>query len=140
MKVIKLLLFVFVGCMLATSCQNSTPPPAETAPVDQALKSGLRHVVLFKFKEETTSAQIREIETAFLRLPRQIKEIKEFEWSNNNVSPEKLDQGFTHYYVLTFANAKGRNTYLPHPAHSAFGTVVGPHIAEDGVLVFDYLF
>lgn len=105
-----------------------------------AIDHGLRHVVMFKFKESTTDATIKEIENAFSALPSEISEIREFEWSNNNVSPEGFGQGFTHCYILTFANAADRDTYLPHPAHKAFGGVVGPHLAEGGVLVFDYTY
>src|SRR5262245_32890203 len=76
----------------------------------------LRHVVLFKFKESATPAQILEIENAFKALPSKIKEIKGFEWGTNN-SPENLNQGLTHCFFLSFENEKDRNNYLPHPAH-----------------------
>jgi hypothetical protein len=37
---------------------------------------------------------------------------------------------------LTFDSEKGRDVYLPHPDHKAFGAIVGP-VLED-VMVFDY--
>lgn len=95
----------------------------------------LRHVVLFKFKEGTTEADIKKVQDAFLALPSKIKEIKGFEWGTNN-SPENLNQGFTHCFFLTFDSEEGRAVYLPHPAHKAFGEVLGPHL--DKVLVIDY--
>lgn len=98
-------------------------------------KKMLRHVVLFKFKDSSSPAQVKEVEDAFRKLPSQIKEIKGFEWGLNN-SPEGHDNGYTHCFFVTFENEEGRAVYLPHPAHKAFGKVLGPHL--DKVLVIDY--
>jgi hypothetical protein len=95
----------------------------------------LRHVVLFKFKDSTSAADIKKVEDAFRALPSKIKEIKSFEWGTNN-SPEHLNQGFTHCFFLSFASEKDRDTYLPHPAHKAFGDLLGSLL--DKVLVIDY--
>ena len=95
----------------------------------------LRHVVLFKFKDSSTAADIKKVEDAFRALPSKIKEIKDFEWGTNN-SPENLNQGFTHCFFVTFDSEKGREVYLPHPAHKDFGNVLRPHL--DKVLVIDY--
>lgn len=95
----------------------------------------LRHVVLFKFKDNTSKEDIKKVEDTFRALPSQIKEIKDFEFGTNN-SPEGLDQGFTHCFFLTFKSEADRAVYLPHPAHKAFGKVLGPHL--DKVLVVDY--
>jgi hypothetical protein len=95
----------------------------------------LRHVVLFKFKDGTAAADIKKVEEAFRALPSKIKEIQSLEWGTNN-SPEGLNQGFTHCFFLTFNSDQDRAVYLPHPAHKAFGEVLGPHL--DKVLVVDY--
>jgi len=95
----------------------------------------LRHVVLFKFKDGTSPEKIKEIEDAFAALPGKIDAIQDFEWGTDN-SPEGKAQGFTHCYLVTFANEQGRDAYLPHPAHEAFKKIVGPHL--DKVLVVDY--
>ena len=95
----------------------------------------LRHVVLFKFKEGTTAAQMKQIEDAFSALPSKIKNIKGYEWGLNN-SPEGLDKGFTHAFFLTFASEEDRAIYLPHPDHKAFGDLLSPYL--DNVLVVDY--
>ncbi|CAG5074886.1 hypothetical protein DYBT9623_05523 [Dyadobacter sp. CECT 9623] len=100
-----------------------------------ASKKMLRHVVLFKFKDSATPAQVKEVEEAFKALPSKIKEIKGLEWGTNN-SPEGLSQGFTHVFFVTFDSEAGREVYLPHPDHKAFGKVLGPHL--DKVLVVDY--
>ncbi len=95
----------------------------------------LRHVVLFKFKEGASNEKIKEIEDAFRDLPKRIDTIADFEWGTNN-SPEGLAKGFTHCFFVSFADEKGRETYLPHPAHQEFIEVLKP--ALDEVMVIDY--
>lgn len=96
----------------------------------------LRHVVLFKFKDSATPEQVKEVEDAFSALPDKIDVIQDYEWGTN-VSPEGHDQGFTHCFFLTFKSEADRDAYLPHPAHKAFGKVLGPYL--DKVCVVDYL-
>jgi Stress responsive A/B Barrel Domain len=95
----------------------------------------LRHVVLFKFKDNALAADIKKVEDAFRALPSKIKEVKGFEWGKNN-SPEKLNQEFTHCFFVSFASEKDREAYLPHPAHKAFVEILKPVL--DKVLVIDY--
>ena len=124
LKLTFLAALLLMGAVAFTTTYQNNPP-----------KKMLRHVVLFKFKDTSTPAQIKEVEEAFRQLPSKIKTIKDFEWGTNN-SPEGLDQGFTHCFFVTFENEEGRATYLPHPDHKAFGKVLGPHL--DKVLVVDY--
>lgn len=95
----------------------------------------LRHVVMFKFKESATPANIQKIEEAFAKLPQKIGGIQSFEWGINS-SPEKLNQGLTHCFVLTFTSDKDRDAYLVHPAHKEFGKSLGSDVEK--VTVFDY--
>jgi hypothetical protein len=121
---------VLVAAMLAMSARSATAQ-------DQQAKSGrIRHVVLFKFKDGTTPEQIKSIEDAFRALPSKIPQVARFEWGINE-SPEGKAEGFTHCYFLTFRDKAGRDAYLPHPAHKAFGKLLGPHL--DKVLVVDYV-
>lgn len=98
-------------------------------------KKQLRHVVLFSFKATSSVDDVKKVEDAFRALPSKIKEIKGFEWGKNN-SPEGLDQGFTHCFLVSFSSEKDREVYLPHPAHKAFVDVLKPHLEK--VLVIDY--
>ena len=95
----------------------------------------LRHVVLFKFKDTSTAEDVRKVEQAFADLPNKIPQIKGYEWGKNN-SPENLNHGLTHCFLLTFSSDKDRNDYLVHPDHKAFGKLLGPHL--DKVTVVDY--
>jgi hypothetical protein len=100
-----------------------------------AKSTKLFHVVAFKFKSSATQAQIQEVVDAFGQLQKKIPQIKTYEWGTN-VSPEKHDKGFTHGFLLSFKSEKDRDDYLVHPAHKAFGKLVGPVL--DDVFVIDY--
>ncbi|MCC9608702.1 Dabb family protein [Blastopirellula sp. JC732] len=95
----------------------------------------LRHVVCFKFKEEAKPSDKKAVEDAFAALPSKIKQISDFEWGTNN-SPEMLDQGYTHCFLVTFKSEADREAYLPHPAHKEFVELLLPHLEE--AFVIDY--
>ena len=95
----------------------------------------LRHVVLFKFKDTSAPEDVKKVEEAFAALAGKIKLIKDFEWGTNN-SPENLNQGLTHCFLVTFSSDKDRDDYLVHPDHKAFVDVLRPHL--DKVTVLDY--
>ena len=98
----------------------------------------VRHVVVFKYKPEATPEQIRQITTAFAALEDRIPGIVAFEHGVNN-SPENLNKGFTHVYLMTFTDAKARDAYLPHPEHRAFGTLLGSLGILEEAFVVDYV-
>src|SRR6516225_160907 len=93
---------------------------------ESAAKAGkLRHVVSFKFKETATPEQIKEVEKGFRALKAKIPGIVSYRWGTN-ISPEKLNKGFTHCFILTFNSEKDRDAYLNHPEHKAFAKRLGP--------------
>jgi hypothetical protein len=127
-RLLAILLFAiaFVGFSAASS-RSATA-------ADDAART-LRHVVLFKFKDTSTPADVERIVAAFRGLPAKIKEIAGFEWGTD-VSPEGKAQGFTHCFLVTFKSEADRDAYLPHSAHKEFVGVVGPHV--DKVCVVDF--
>jgi len=96
-----------------------------------------RHVVLFKFKADTTPEQIAKVEAEFRKLPSQIDVITGFEWGTSKTVEVELAQGYTHCFLVTFKDKAGLETYLPHPAHQAFVGLVKPLLEE--VHVLDYV-
>ena len=109
---------------------------AEGQAKPKATKRGpVFHLVAFKFKADATPAQIQQVEAAFAALPGKIPFIKSYK-AGTNISPEKFNKGFTHGFVLKFKNASDRDAYLVHPAHKAFGGLVGPVV--DDVFVLDF--
>ena len=107
----------------------------EAAEKKKAKAKQLRHFVCFKYKAEVSKEKIAEVEKAFVGLEKKIKEIKGFEKGLNN-SPEGLNKGFKHCYLITFDSENGRDAYLVHPDHKKFVELVGP-VLED-VFVVDY--
>jgi len=106
-----------------------------TTPISEG-SAPYRHVVLFSFKDSATREDIANVERAFVALKDQIAEIVSLEWGTN-VSPEGKDQGYTHCFFATFKNKADLETYLPHPDHQHFGTILRPSL--DKVLVLDYI-
>lgn len=101
-----------------------------------AAEAPYRHVVLFKFKDSTSPEQVQTIEKAFIELAGKIDTVKGFEWGTN-VSPEGLNDGFTHCFFVTFADKAGLEVYLPHAEHQAFVSKLKPLL--DKVCVVDYV-
>ena len=130
--VLAVLLLAALGGLAAGVSAVSAAEPAQG---DAKAAPLLRHVVLFGFKPEATPEDVKKVEEAFAALPGKIPCIMGYEWGTN-VSPEKLDQGHTHCFFLTFANEKDRDAYLVHPEHKAFGKLLGPYLAK--VTVLDY--
>jgi hypothetical protein len=125
---------LFWSCSQPASDQQTAEitSPNENVNMDNPL---LRHVVLFKFKDETSPEDVKKVEDAFIALGDQIPQIRDFEWGTNN-SPEGLNKGLTHCFLVTFGSEEDREIYLPHPAHKAFVDVLSPHL--DDVTVVDY--
>jgi hypothetical protein len=95
----------------------------------------LRHVVLFAFAQSAGPAAVAELCEHFARLPQEIDVIRDFEWGTN-VSPEQINYGYTHCFVVTFASDADCDAYLVHPAHQAFVATANPLLAS--ALVVDY--
>jgi hypothetical protein len=129
-----------VLALLALGACRTASPAVGAAGLPSASGAGelVRHVVVFRFKPGATPEQVAELTRAFGALKDQIPGIVAFEHGVNN-SPEGMNQGFTHVYVMTFTNAAARDAYLPHPAHKAFGALIGRLGIWDGGFVVDYV-
>ena len=127
------LFFMCCGALLFSGCGETENKLKMAVPV---LKIPvLRHIVLIKYKDGTTPDEEKSVENAFRALKDKITVIHSFE-CGTNVSPEDLNQGFTHCFQLAFLSDAHRDEYLPHPAHREFGALLRPHI--DKILVIDY--
>ncbi len=114
--------------LLAFSINARSQKTEANAPV-------LRHVVLFKFKDSSSPADVQKVAATFAGLYGKVLQVKSFEWGINN-SPENLNQGFTHCFMLTFSSEKDLADYQLNPAHIAFQDVLKPHMEK--VFVVDY--
>jgi len=126
---------ILSGCVSVHETKHVTEKKSDGVVQVETPNRLLRHVVLLKFKDGSTDEQISQIEDAFRELPEKVDAIYDFEWGTD-VSVENRQQGFTHCFLVTFLSEEDRASYLPHPAHKAFGELLGPYL--DKVLVIDY--
>ncbi len=98
-------------------------------------EQSLRHVVLFGFADAATESDIATVIRRFAALPELVSGIQAFEWGVNS-SPEALNNGLTHCFMLTFGSVEARDDYLVHPDHVAFADFVGTRLEH--VTVVDY--
>ena len=94
----------------------------------------IQHIVLIKPRDGVQPAALTRLAEALAALPGKIPGITGYTWGPN-ASPEGLNRGYTHGFVMLFADAAARDAYLPHPDHVAIGPLMQP-VAEE-VLVYD---
>lgn len=99
----------------------------------------VKHVVLMRLKPETSQEQIDQMFAALAGLHGKIPGLLDFSGGAYS-SPEGLNQGFTHGFAMTFADAASRDAYLPHPDHEAVKQLIIPALdgGLDGVIAFDW--
>ena len=137
---IKNTFFIISISIALFACQEKVDPSkvveeikAESNIMEEPL---LRHVVIFKFKDEAREEDVDRLNKSFNALADEIDVVKDFEWGLNN-SPENFHQDFTHCYILTFGSEEDRDSiYTPHPQHQAFVASLQPHLEK--VFVVDY--
>jgi hypothetical protein len=114
----------------------------------------VQHIVLFRFKDSTTPAQIEAVNERFLSLKEAATRdgkpyIVRLDSGRQN-SGEGADRGYQQAFIVTFRSEGDRNYYVgtpvvsnpefSDPAHARFKEFVGPLLAEtNGVLVYDFM-
>ena len=116
-----------------TNVEGQTQPAVKDK--DSVARRQLRHVVLFQFKDTSSPSEVENIVNEFRELPEKISAVAKFEFGTNN-SPEGLNEGLTHCFLLTFRTEEDRDIYLKHPAHEAFVGIVKDHLEK--AVVVDY--
>ncbi|MBW3625623.1 MAG: Dabb family protein [Armatimonadetes bacterium] len=99
----------------------------------------VKHIVLLRFNSDTPLSTIEEIFSALAGLREKIPGILDFSGGPYD-SPEGLNQGFNHGFIMTFDTANSRNVYLDHPEHEPVKQMILPHLEGGigGVIAFDY--
>lgn len=95
----------------------------------------IQHMALFKFKPEVTAEKITQLFRLLAELQQLIPGITYFA-SGSYSSPEGLNQGYTHGFLMTFESVVARDAYLPHPEHERVKAELSMCI--DNLLVFDF--
>lgn len=113
----------------------------------------IRHIVLFRYREDIDETNQRHIEQRFRELQASTRNgrryILSIESGTQN-SPEGLGQGYQQAYIVSFASQGDRNYYvgkplisdpaLYDPTHHAFKSFIAAFISEQpsSVVVFDF--
>ncbi len=95
----------------------------------------VRHYGMFQFHPEVTPDQIDECFTEMCAMVGRIPGLLSMEHGPYD-SPEGLNDGYTHGFVMTFDNGASRDAYLPHEEHERVKLIVVPRLAR--VVVFDF--
>jgi hypothetical protein len=95
--------------------------------------------VLLRFSAKTPARTVDEIFAGLDGLRRKIPGVLDFSGGAYK-SNEGLNKGFTHGFVMTFADAAARDAYLTHPEHEAIKQKVLPLLEGglDGAIAFDW--
>ncbi len=94
----------------------------------------LHHLVLVRFKSGQ-DGQAPALFAALAALQAILPGMVGYRYGTN-VSPEGLNQGFTHGFVMTFTDAAARDQYLVHADHEKVKATFLPHV--ENVVVFDF--
>jgi hypothetical protein len=95
----------------------------------------VKHIALIKFKDGTAQEQIEKLFDEVMDMTESIPGIEDYV-SGENSSPEGLNQGFTHAFIMTFTDTAARDAYLPHAEHERIKGLLLPNV--DSVVVFDF--
>ena len=97
----------------------------------------LKHVVMYKFRDDCTPEQVQQVIDAFSSMVKKIGKDTVIDFEKGlNTSNEGKSEGFTHLFVVTFRDETGLASYLKHPAHDEYVLVV--KTKREKVIVFDY--
>ena len=98
----------------------------------------IRHIVLVKFEEHLGQAEIDDIFDELHAIESQIDGMISIT-SGRSESPEKIERGYMHGFVVDFQDWAALEAYQDHQAHKKLGArlVANAIGGLDGILVFD---
>ena len=98
------------------------------------------HIILLKIRADIPPSRVDEAFGALADLRTKIPGLLSFAGGAYS-SDEGLHKGFTHGFVMTFADAAARDAYLPHPAHEDVKAQLLPLLEGglEGVVAFDFV-
>ena len=98
----------------------------------------IRHIVLTKFKPETSEETISEIYRGLAEVSGKLEGVQNFTGGRSQ-SPEQIERGYMHGFVIDFDDWDALKQYADNEEHKALG---GQLVANavggiDGILVLD---
>jgi Stress responsive A/B Barrel Domain len=98
----------------------------------------IRHIVLIKFKEIVLPSTIDAIFADLADIKQKIPGVLSIT-SGKSHSPEKIERGYLHGFIIDFVDWFALEAYQQHPDHQSVGArlVANAVGGLDGILVFD---
>ena len=98
----------------------------------------IHHIVLTKFKPETPEAKIAEIYHELSALSDKLPGAQSFTGGRSE-SPEHIERGYMHGYVIDFDSWEALKAYANSPEHHVLSAQLVENAAGgiDGILVLD---
>lgn len=98
----------------------------------------IRHIVLTKFKPQTSEDTIAQIYEGLAAVTEKLPGAQGFTGGRSN-SPEQIERGYMHGFVVDFDSWDALQRYADNPEHQALGGQLVEHAVGgiDGVLVLD---
>jgi hypothetical protein len=95
----------------------------------------VKHLAVLQFKPQVT---VDQIETCFRELGKLVGRIPGLQDFCHGPyrSPEGLNDGYTHGFIMTFESPAARDAYLPHHEHQQVKELVLPWVER--IVVFDF--
>jgi Stress responsive A/B Barrel Domain len=98
----------------------------------------IRHIVLVRFQSEVSDARIAELFAELHQIRDKVPGTLAIT-SGKSESPEQIERGYMHGFVVDFADWAALQAYQDHPDHKRLGAglVAAAEGGLDGILVFD---
>lgn len=98
----------------------------------------IQHIVLVRFRPEITDEEIGILFAELHEIKGKVAGILTIT-AGKSQSPEQLERGYMHGFLVEFSTWEALQSYQDHPDHKAFGAklVQAAVGGLDGILVFD---
>ena len=98
----------------------------------------IRHIVLTKFKPETSEATVKDIYEGLAKVADRLAGASGF-LGGRSESPEQIERGYMHGFTIDFESWEALGTYADDTAHKSLGAqlVANAVGGMDGILVLD---
>jgi hypothetical protein len=98
----------------------------------------IRHIVLIRFKPSLSEAEIAALFTELGQIRSQLPGFLAIT-AGRSESPEQMERGYMHGFVIDFADWDALQAYQDHPDHQAVGAklVQAALGGKEGILCFD---
>ena len=98
----------------------------------------VRHIVLVRFRPDVTEEEVADIWTELHEIRHKVPGLLSIT-AGRSESPEKIERGYLHGFVVDFDGWDALAAYQEHPEHKKLGARLVENAVGglDGILVFD---